>query len=175
MIPYFVVTLVCIVLSLIFNVLFMFIPSLGVFIFAILVRQHIVRKYNIIDGGGPCNEFVTSFCCYTCSLAQSKRRFYFLAISFISTLTGWIFVWDVEENCSRQLLLLFSCQRDLQCIQNMMLLRWEIHAVLKLLIKPIYTDKVHYQYQAWSVRLRNMVLTYIASFAKLNSTEPHGR
>jgi PLAC8 family len=91
MIPYTVVTIVCIILSLIFNVLFMFIPSVGIFILSFFVRQHIVRRYNIIDGGGACNECMTSCCCYTCSLAQSKN-FVFCIIFITSVLFSFIFI-----------------------------------------------------------------------------------
>ena len=78
---YFVTLLAFIVLSIIFNSLWLIFPSVMVYLVAISLRLYLVRVYDIQQSGNFV-EFLTACCCCCCSISQMARHVFGYTATF---------------------------------------------------------------------------------------------
>lgn len=69
--PYIILYIIITILSIFFGNVVFVVPLLIVFFTALVLRFHIIKRYNITQNGGCC-EFLIGFFCCPCSISQSK-------------------------------------------------------------------------------------------------------
>ena len=81
-------------------------PLLFAFGYAIALRLHIVRRYNITECGDNCfgciGEFCCGFWCWYCSVVQSKitMKVFQIKLIFIRLTVSNLYVFKSAKNCS---------------------------------------------------------------------------
>ena len=93
--PFMLFWFICFIISLINGLGWVYaLPGISAFIFSIILRFYVMKKYQITESNG-CIEFLLGFFCFPCSIAQSK---FFLILIIIVYMIFNSFLFFIFNN-----------------------------------------------------------------------------